>query len=36
MSSTPNSAAENSFHQLADCMMQNGKVNLISISDGEV
>jgi len=27
MSSTPNSAAENTFHQLADCMLQNGKIS---------
>ena len=27
MSSTPNSGAENVFHQLADCMLQNGKVS---------
>ena len=27
MSSTPNSAAETVFHQLADCMLQNGKIS---------
>ena len=27
MSSTPNAGAESVFHDLADCMMQNGKIS---------